>query len=140
MKKRLYLSKDKQLAGVCGGVAEYFDVDPTIVRLLWVLFTFTGGAGLIVYVIAAIIMTERPISYNSNTTAEYYEADKSNDDKRTGTSRNENNNIIIGLGLVAAGGLMFSKNIFGFHWLSIRMFWPVVLIAIGFYVIINGRK
>ena len=57
MKKRLYKSNtDKKLCGVCGGIAEYFDVDSTIIRLVWVIFTLLGGCGIIAYIIAAIIM------------------------------------------------------------------------------------
>ena len=44
--KRLYRSKDNvMLAGVCGGIGEYFDIDPTLVRLAWVVLGFCGGAG-----------------------------------------------------------------------------------------------
>jgi phage shock protein PspC (stress-responsive transcriptional regulator) len=54
--KKLYRSMtNKMLCGVCGGIAEYFNIDPTIVRLLTVLFGFSG-AGLLVYFIAAIII------------------------------------------------------------------------------------
>ena len=59
--KRLYKSNDKKLCGVCGGVAEYFDIDPTVVRLLWALFAVGGGGGVILYIIAAIIMDDNPI-------------------------------------------------------------------------------
>ena len=56
MKKRLYKSStDKKVCGVCGGIANYFDVDPTVIRLIWVIFTLAGGSGLIAYIIAAII-------------------------------------------------------------------------------------
>lgn len=59
MKKRLYKSStDKKVCGVCGGIANYFDVDPTVVRLIWVIFTLVGGSGLIAYIIAAIIMPD----------------------------------------------------------------------------------
>ena len=58
--RRLYRSKnDKVLAGVCGGVAEYFAVDPVIVRVLWVLAIFLGGLGIIAYIIAWIIVPEK---------------------------------------------------------------------------------
>lgn len=60
--KRLYLSKkDKKLSGVCGGIAEYFEVDSTLIRLAWVVLTIITGIlpGLIAYLIAAIIMPER---------------------------------------------------------------------------------
>jgi len=58
--KRLYKSSDKKLCGVCGGIAEYFDIDPTVVRLLWVVFTLWAGGGLIAYIIAAIVMDDGP--------------------------------------------------------------------------------
>ncbi|MBR4030219.1 MAG: PspC domain-containing protein [Clostridia bacterium] len=57
MKKRLYRSAtDKKLCGVCAGVAEYFEIDPTIIRLAWVVFTLLGGSGILAYIIAAIVM------------------------------------------------------------------------------------
>ena len=57
MKKRLYKSQtDKKLCGVCGGLAEYFDFEPTLVRLAWVAFTLLGGSGILAYIIAAIVM------------------------------------------------------------------------------------
>ena len=54
--KRIYKSNvDYKICGVCGGIAEYFDIDPTIVRLIWVIAAFTG-AGILAYIIAAIII------------------------------------------------------------------------------------
>ena len=59
--KRLYRSKiDRKIVGVCGGVAEYFEIDPTLVRLGWVVFSLLGGSGLLAYIIAAIIMQDNP--------------------------------------------------------------------------------
>jgi len=59
--KRLYRSgKNRLLGGVCGGIAEYFNTDPTIVRLLWILFCFVWGAGLLIYLIAWFIMPKNP--------------------------------------------------------------------------------
>ena len=60
MKKRLYkIEQGKKLDGVCGGIAEYFDIDPTLVRLAWILFTACAGSGIIAYIIAAIIMPRK---------------------------------------------------------------------------------
>jgi phage shock protein C len=62
--KRLMRSSiDRKLAGVCGGVAEYFEVDPTIVRLLWAFITLVTGVvpGILAYVIGWIIMPEAPV-------------------------------------------------------------------------------
>ena len=59
MKKRLYKCKeDRKLCGVCAGIAEYFEVDPTLVRLAWVVFCLLGGSGVLAYILAAIIMPE----------------------------------------------------------------------------------
>lgn len=60
MKKRLYKSvTDKKLCGVCGGIAEYFELDTTLVRLAWILFTALGGSGIIAYIIAALVIPEQ---------------------------------------------------------------------------------
>ena len=57
MDKRLYrIEEGKMLSGVCGGIAEYFNIDPTVVRLGWALISAFAGAGIIAYIAAAIIM------------------------------------------------------------------------------------
>ena len=61
MNKRLYKSNEnKMVGGVCGGIAEYFDIDLTLVRLGWVLFCALGGSGILAYIIAAIVIPRRP--------------------------------------------------------------------------------
>ena len=61
MGKRLYKSnKNKMIDGAFGGIAEYFDIDPTLVRLGWVLFCALGGSGIIAYIIAEIIIPRNP--------------------------------------------------------------------------------
>lgn len=61
MNKRLYKSnKDIMLFGVCGGIAEYFDIDPTIVRLIAAALVLGMGSGLIIYLVAAIVMPKNP--------------------------------------------------------------------------------
>lgn len=59
MDKRLYKSStNRVLAGVCGGIGEYFNIDPTLIRLAWVIFCLAGGSGIIAYIIAMIIIPE----------------------------------------------------------------------------------
>lgn len=59
MAKKLTKSRyEKKIAGVCGGIANFFDVDVTVIRILWILFTFMGGSGLLAYIICALIMPE----------------------------------------------------------------------------------
>ncbi|MDD6481979.1 MAG: PspC domain-containing protein [Lachnospiraceae bacterium] len=60
--KRLYKSnKNRMLDGVCGGLAEYFGLDPSLVRLGWVVFCLLGGSGIIAYVVAMIIIPRNPV-------------------------------------------------------------------------------
>lgn len=60
MEKKLYRSKNnKTIAGVCGGLAEYLNIDPTVIRVIWALVGLSG-AGLIAYLICALIIPENP--------------------------------------------------------------------------------
>ena len=61
MKKRLYrVNEGKQIAGVCAGIAEFLDIDPTVVRLIWALLGLTGG-GILAYIIAALVIPVKPL-------------------------------------------------------------------------------
>jgi len=61
MSKKLYKSRrDIKLDGVCGGVAEYLGLDSTLVRIVWALFMFFGGSGIILYIICMIFMPREP--------------------------------------------------------------------------------
>jgi phage shock protein C len=60
-RQRLMRSRrDRKIAGVCGGFAEYFDLDPTLIRVVWLIVFFFGGCGLLAYIIAWIVMPEEP--------------------------------------------------------------------------------
>ena len=89
--KRLYKSRDKKVCGVCGGIAEYFGVDPTVIRLMYVLLVMFTGVGIVPYIVGAIIMDDAPSenedtqydrnSYSANTQNSYsanteYESDE----------------------------------------------------------------
>ncbi len=61
MEKRLYKSRtDKKLDGVCAGIAKYFNLDPTLVRIALVAFCLLGGSGILAYIICAIVMPREP--------------------------------------------------------------------------------
>lgn len=78
--KKLYKSTDKKISGVCAGVAEYFEIDPTIIRIAYALITFftAGFAGVIVYAILAFVMPVRPFpEYQYNE----YEENKTDDNQ-----------------------------------------------------------
>ena len=64
MSKQLYRSRtSRKIAGVCGGLGEYMNLDPTVVRLIWVLLFFFAGVGILAYLIAALIIPENPDGY-----------------------------------------------------------------------------
>lgn len=61
MEKKLYRSRDKKLiCGVCAGIGEYFNIDPTVIRLAFALFSCMGGSGILAYLIASVIMPPKP--------------------------------------------------------------------------------
>lgn len=60
VEKRLYkVENNKKICGVCGGIGEYLNVDPTVIRLLWVIAFFFFGTGLLIYIICAFIMPNK---------------------------------------------------------------------------------
>ena len=61
MEKKLYRIKEgRKLAGVCGGLAEYFNLDPTLVRVLWAVIAVCAGTGVLAYIICALVIPEKP--------------------------------------------------------------------------------
>ena len=64
MEKKLYkVEKGKMLDGVCAGIAEYFNVDATIIRVVWAILAACGGSGILAYIICAVIMPRKPDNY-----------------------------------------------------------------------------
>ena len=64
MEQKLYRTRnDKKICGVCGGIAEYFNIDPTLIRIGWTLLAVCAGSGVLAYIICAIIMPEKPENY-----------------------------------------------------------------------------
>lgn len=116
MSKKLYRSKkDRIILGVCGGIAEYFEVDSTIVRIITALLLLSGASSIvIIYLLLGVIIPENP---------------KQKTPKRINSKRN---NYLIGAGLLIIGLtlLLDSYNI-----LSWSRIWPTVLIIIGVFVI-----
>ena len=58
MKRLTRSNTDRKLAGVCAGIAAYFDIDPTVVRIGWIVFSLMGGCGLLAYILCALLMPE----------------------------------------------------------------------------------
>lgn len=79
MKKRLYKSREnKVLCGICGGIGEYFDIDPVIVRVILIVLCCVGFSGVIAYIIAAFVIPERPTKAEEDLCNSYNRTYKQN--------------------------------------------------------------
>lgn len=136
MAKRLYRSrKDRMIAGVCGGIASYFDIDPTLVRIFAVLTVFANGIGIIGYIIAWIIVPLEPEQKEGE------EKDASSGEEgqiSTEEDRIQKRKIVGGLILIVIGGLFLLYTFF--PWFAWGKFWPVILIAIGAVILIDSMR
>ena len=137
--EKLYRSRNnKIIGGVCGGVGEYLEVDPVLVRLVWgVLFLF-GGIGLLAYFVAWLII---PLQYD--TAAGIQDNPKVEDDTEIQTKNNTR--LVLGLILVLAGTMLLARDWWYFDSLVrdlIRIGWryfiPAFLVGIGVYIIFKG--
>ncbi|MCH7811053.1 MAG: PspC domain-containing protein [Chloroflexi bacterium] len=119
-------SHDRLVAGVCGGLAAYFAMDATIVRLVWAAITvFTGVLpGLIIYLLLVVIL---PVG----EPGEGFDGDAGG----LVTSRT----AMAGLLLVLAGGLLLLTNFGFFDWLSWGRLWPILLIVLGGAILLRRR-
>ena len=139
MENRLYRSEnDKKIAGVCGGIAEYFGIDPTIVRLLWLISIVVYGSGLLIYIVVAIIMPER-----EDFSTGLKNSDKINKQKSNAFGRSfdkEGNRKFFGYALIIAGTILFGKKFIFFSWLSFKFLFPIVLIILGIFILSNNPK
>jgi len=92
-KKRLYKSrKNKMIGGVCGGLAEYFNMDPTIVRIIAVILGLLKGAGLLVYLIACIVMPYNDDDFSEVDTDNLKSANIDPEDEKKASKKAKNNN------------------------------------------------
>ncbi|OPL08980.1 MAG: hypothetical protein AVO33_08710 [delta proteobacterium ML8_F1] len=161
MEKKLYRShEDKVIAGVCGGLAEYFEVDATLIRLVWAVTILFAGTGVLAYILFVIIVPLKPEVYTVNSSgtqepeegdSEDGEADKEKVDRTVQSDpvvvkreKDKTSSQLFGLILIVIGMMFVARRIF--WWLDIRIpweiFWPVILIAIGLYLVFkkDGRK
>ncbi len=88
MEKRYCLSQtDKKIAGVCGGLAEYFDVDPLLIRVAFLIFTFAGGSGILLYIVLALLAPKGPNAPRQN----HFSNSQNSSNGTYGSSSNSNN-------------------------------------------------
>ena len=161
MNKRLTISNtDKKIAGVCGGIAEYFQIDSTLVRLVWILFVFAGGSGVIAYIIAALIMPKPAVDYGLNKSSremeeDYVDLEKTVQDPSIDQEDNnnqydtsdkkpvKNNNAaqyILGFILLFMGISLINNQFFFWNIFRLRHLASLSLIAVGVLLIIKEYK
>ena len=159
MEKRLYRSRsDRMLEGVCGGLAKYFDIDPTIVRIIAVLSVFVGGLGILAYIIMAIIV---PLEGTKVTTPEETVRENVEEMKETASelgreirstftgeegeseevakARHRRRNLF-GIILIVFGVVFLLGSFNLFWWLHWGNLWPLILVAIGVLIILGARR
>jgi phage shock protein C len=120
--QRLHRSAtDRVVAGVCGGIAEYLAIDPSLVRIAFVVGTL-WGIGLLIYIVLAIIL---PVESSRAT--------------GTAVSR-ERTHALAGSVLVVLGALLLAGNMGWTPWLSWNVFWPAVLVLVGIGLLARGAR
>jgi phage shock protein PspC (stress-responsive transcriptional regulator) len=160
MAKKLYRAseKNRMVGGVYGGIAEYFDIDPTLVRLAFLFIVFARGAGILAYIIAWVIIPEKPFHSSAPETKNKSREEKKSSDKpkkeETGgekssikddeefLSHNSDSDVkkndqknLLGIILVSIGGI-FLVDIWlpHFYW---GRFWPFLIIVLGLIMVLR---
>ncbi|MGA2296498.1 MAG: PspC domain-containing protein [FCB group bacterium] len=137
MEKKLYRSqRSKVFGGVAGGLAEYFDIDPVIVRIVFVIATLGWGVSFLIYIIMWIIIPvkveiEEMNSPQTSSFENYYsnlQAEK--------TRKKNNLRVIVAVILIFLGSLWFLENMFPF--IRFHFFFPLLLIALGVLIILKA--
>lgn len=139
MGNRLYRSEnDKKIAGVCGGIAEYFGIDSTIVRLIWLISILVYGTGLLVYIVAAVIIPTREEA--ESTMNLHKDSDNEYKQKSNTFFDEEKNRKFLGYTFIIIGAILFSKRFVFVQWLSIKFLFPIILIGAGIFILSNNFK
>jgi phage shock protein PspC (stress-responsive transcriptional regulator) len=129
--KRLYRSRENRIVGgVCGGLAEYFDVDPLLVRIPWILITIFGGIGIIAYIIGLIIIPQNP----------YQEPASSHEG-----SGKQDKAAFWGILLIILGAVFLLREFdlfyyFNFWEIPWQIIWASFLIMFGVFLLVNRRS
>ena len=142
--KRLRKSqKDSMLFGVAGGLAEYFDIDPTLMRAAWIVFILaSAGTALIAYIVLAIIMPKQPVSPQTSQ-AVSDDIEELPEDATAPTTHHRQTwrwsarRNLLGVALITVGFLFLLSNLGLLFWWRWDVLWPLALIAIGAALIIG---
>lgn len=137
--KRLYRSRtNRAIGGVCGGLAEYFAVDATLVRLATVALALAAGFGLLTYLIAWLIVPLRPEGDWGDEGLVDVQGDGGGSDQSAGSGRSRRalGLILVGLGAIfLLRDFMPTRFVFGFWRL-----WPVALVLVGVWIIVSAAR
>jgi phage shock protein C len=145
--KKLYRSrKNRMIGGVCGGIAEYFNIDPVIVRVVAVAFFFMGGSAVLAYIIGLIVVPNEPIDLPAAVKTETAPA-PTPATTPAATASSDAVPLVVGIVLIFLGAVFLMHNIplfSPFYWrawhFTRNFFWPSLLIAFGIFIIARGWK
>ncbi len=140
--KKLYRSrKDKMIGGVAGGLAEYFDIDPTLVRIIFIVTLFIGGGGFLAYIIMWIVVPEEPfviVTPDANAPQSTTTANETQNAQPVYDDRRHRRRNIGGFVLIIIGVLFLMDNFVPrFHF---RDYWPLILVAIGVALLLKSKN
>ena len=142
MNRRLYRCRhDRRLAGVAAGTAEYFDLDPTIVRLLWFVSIFlTGGLSVLLYFVMAIIVPLEPLSDEEAAEAAVIGPDGHRHAARGSGGGTGRLTTFLGIALILFGGLALVDALLPSWTDSWRYLWPAFLVGIGALLVVGAMR
>ena len=133
---RLYRSPDdRMLAGVAGGLAENWKIDPSLVRIVWaVLIVLTGGLAFLVYVVMAIVVPERPVGVAADHPAEAPGGASPARARRTDRSDATRGGLVAGMILILVGGFFLVRQLLPA--IDLGFWWPTVAIGLGIVLVV----
>jgi phage shock protein C len=136
-RKLIRSQTNKILAGVCGGLGEYLGIDPTVIRVLFILLTLTGGAGIIIYIILVFVM---PIDSVAPAHTEATHPAGSTHAHHV-TPRSSERRMLFGLLLIVIGILLFLREVFP-RYIDIEPYqvWAIIIILIGLYLLLRPTR
>lgn len=138
MNRRLYRCRhDRKIAGVASGVAEYFDLDPTPVRVAWFLSIFFGGLGIFLYIAMALIVPNEP--YTADEAAAIAAGDSLPAHRHQARGGSTRWSLYLGGALVVFGGIAL-VDVVAPNWDSWRYLWPAVLIGLGALLVAGALR
>jgi len=137
MTRKLYRSRtNSMIAGVCGGLAEYFKIDSSLVRVGAVLFAFAGGAGLAAYIVLWLVVPQKSIA--ASLAQGDGESSGAGESEESATDGKDQGVYLVGVILTILGILLLMNNYLPISWLSFSRLWPLLVIFLGIMIILKG--